>query len=215
MKKAVFFDFDGTIADSSEGIMECALKTVQPLGYDISKYSKDYLRRFIGPPLSDCFRITFNVPEEKIQECVERYRVFYKEKGMYMMHTYPGIPELLKTLRSMGIKTAIATNKVKELAELCSQNLGIYELFDYISGPPKDGGVTKAGVIKLALEALKLEKEDVIMVGDTINDEKGAGEAGVDFVPVTWGFGYTEESCKEGRRADKPDDILKYIGGER
>ena len=44
MKKAVFFDFDGTIADSSEGIMECALKTVQPLGYDISKYSKDYLR---------------------------------------------------------------------------------------------------------------------------------------------------------------------------
>ena len=70
MKKAVFFDFDGTIADSSEGIMECALKTVQPLGYDISKYSKDYLRRFIGPPLSDCFRITFNVPEEKIQECI-------------------------------------------------------------------------------------------------------------------------------------------------
>ena len=53
------------------------------------------------------------------------------------------------------------------------------------------------------------------MVGDTINDEKGAEEAGVDFVPVTWGFGYTEESCKEGRRADKPDDILKYIGGER
>ena len=44
MKKAVFFDFDGTIADSSEGIMECALKTVQPLGYDTSIYSKEYFQ---------------------------------------------------------------------------------------------------------------------------------------------------------------------------
>ena len=92
MKKAVFFDFDGTIADSSEGIMECALETVEPLGYDKSKYSKDYLRRFIGPPLSDCFRITFAVEEDKIQDCVERYRVLYNAKGMYMMHVYSDIP---------------------------------------------------------------------------------------------------------------------------
>ena len=44
MKKAVFFDFDGTIADSSEGIMECALETVEPLGYDKSQYSKSFSR---------------------------------------------------------------------------------------------------------------------------------------------------------------------------
>ncbi|MCI7605550.1 MAG: HAD hydrolase-like protein [Spirochaetales bacterium] len=214
MKKAVFFDFDGTIADSSEGIMECALKTVQPLGYDTSIYSKEYLRRFIGPPLSDCFRITFSVPEEKIPECVERYRVFYNEKGMYMMHVYPEIPALLKTLRSMGIKTAVSTNKMKELAERCCHNLDIYDLFDYISGPPKDGGVTKAQVITLASEALGLNKEDILMVGDTVNDEKGAQESGVDFLPVTWGFGFTKENCNNDKRADQPMDILKHIGGE-
>ena len=44
MKKAVFFDFDGTIADSSEGIMECALETVEPLGYDKSKYSMNVMK---------------------------------------------------------------------------------------------------------------------------------------------------------------------------
>lgn len=214
MKKAVFFDFDGTIADSSQGIMECALETVQPLGYDITKYSKDYLKRFIGPPLSDCFRITFSVPEDKISECVGRYRVLYNQKGMYMMHVYKDIPLLLKTLRSMGIKTAVATNKMKELAERCCKNLEIYDLFDYISGPPKDGGITKADVITLAMEALGLEKEDVLMVGDTSNDEKGAKEAGVDFVPVTWGFGFTKENCGTHKRADQIMDILKYTGGE-
>ena len=69
MKKAILFDFDGTLADSSEGIMECALETVGAIGYDTSLYTTDYLRRFIGPPLSDCFRITFSVPEEKIRWC--------------------------------------------------------------------------------------------------------------------------------------------------
>ena len=82
MKKAILFDFDGTLADSSEGIMECALETVGAIGYDTSLYTTDYLRRFIGPPLSDCFRITFSVPEEKIGWCVDRYRVLYSSKGM-------------------------------------------------------------------------------------------------------------------------------------
>ena len=72
------------------------------------------------------------------------------------------------------------------------QYSAIYDLFDYISGPPRDGGVTKAQVITLALEALGLEKEDVLMVGDTVNDEKGAEGAGVDFIPVTWGFGFNK-----------------------
>ena len=131
-----------------------------------------------------------------------------------MMHVYSDIPELLKTLRSMGIKTAVATNKMKELAERCCKNLGIYDLFEDISGPPRDGGVTKAQVITLALEALGLEKEDVLMVGDTVNDEKGAEGAGVDFIPVTWGFGFNKENAFEGKRADQPMDILKHLGGE-
>ena len=213
MKKAVLFDFDGTIADSSEGIMECALKTVEPLGYKASDYTPEYLKRFIGPPLSDCFRITFAVPEEKIEDCVERYRVLYSDKGMYMMHTYPGLEDLLKKLREMGIKTAVATNKMKILAEKCCQNLGVFDLFDYISGPGKDGGMTKAMVIQKALDALEVGKEEALMVGDTFNDEKGARERGVDFLPVTWGFGFTKEDTDEHKRADKPEDVLKYIGG--
>lgn len=213
MKKAVFFDFDGTIADSSEGIMECALKTVESIGYDVSGYTPEYLRRFIGPPLSDCFRITFAVPEEKIEECVETYRILYHGDGMYKMHAYSGIRDVLEKLREKGIKTAVATNKMKELAEKCCRNLQLYNLFDYISGPGKDGGITKARVIEIAAEALGVEKKDVLMVGDTLNDQRGAEEAGVDFLPVTWGFGFTKDNTEENNRADKPYDILKKLGG--
>ena len=214
MKKAILFDFDGTIADSSEGIMECALETVAPLGYDPSAYSKEYLRRFIGPPLSDCFRITFAVPEDKVADCVERYRVLYNAKGMFMMHLYDGIRELLLSLRSEGLKTAVATNKMQELARRCCRNLSIDDLFDYISGPGKDGGITKAQVIINAIEALGVKKEEVLMVGDTTNDEIGARTAGVDFLPVTWGFGFTMENTVGHIRAKEPADVLRIIKEE-
>ena len=83
MKKAILFDSDGTLADSSEGIMECALETVGAIGYDTSLYTTDYLRRFIGPPLSDCFRITFSVPEEKIGWCVDRPCALFIQGHVY------------------------------------------------------------------------------------------------------------------------------------
>ena len=66
----------------------------------------------------------------------------------------------------------------------------------------------------MKIEYLGLEKEDVLMVGDTVNDEKGAEGAGVDFIPVTWGFGFNKENTFEGKRADQPMDILKHLGGE-
>ncbi|MGN1164763.1 MAG: HAD hydrolase-like protein, partial [Candidatus Ornithospirochaeta sp.] len=174
-----------------------------------------YLRRFIGPPLSDCFRITFSVPEDKVSECVGRYRDLYNAKGMYMMHVYDGLEELLVSLRKEGIKTAVATNKMQELAVRCCRNLSIDGLFDYISGPGKDGAITKAQVILNAIGALGVEKDQVLMVGDTINDENGAMTAGVDFLPVTWGFGFTQENTEGRTRADEPMDVLRIIKEEK
>ncbi len=211
MVKAVLLDFDGTIADSSEGIMECALSTVETIGYDRNSYTKDYLKRFIGPPLRDCFRITFSVPEDKIEHCVEVYRKLYNSKGMFMMHPYDGIRELLYSLRSMGIKTAVATNKMEELAMRCIHNLKMDDCFDVIKGPEVDGQITKAQVITSALSSLGVEKEEALMVGDTSNDENGAKEAGVRFLGVKWGFGFSVSNPNGVELAEEPSDILRKI----
>ena len=211
MVKAVLFDFDGTVADSSEGIMDCALRTVETIGYDTSSYTSEYLKRFIGPPLRDCFRITFSVPEDRIEECVSTYRRFYNEKGMFMMHPYPGMKELLYALRAMGVKTAVATNKMEELAVRCIHSLGMDDCFDIIKGPETDGGITKAQVILNAVKELGLEKDEVLMVGDTSNDEIGAETAGVDFLAVEWGFGFSVSNPKGLHLIKEPSEILKIV----
>lgn len=211
MVKAVLFDFDGTIADSSEGIMACALRTVESIGYDTSTYTNEYLKRFIGPPLRDCFRITFNVDEERIEECVASYRRFYNEKGMYMMHAYSGIKELLYALKAMGVKTAVATNKMEELAVRCIRYLGMEDCFDVIKGPVVDGKITKAEVIREALEALGVGAHEALMVGDTVNDEKGAASEGVPFVAVKWGFGFSVSNPGGLHLVEEPSEILRMV----
>lgn len=210
MIKAVLFDFDGTIADSSEGIMSCALKTVETIGLDTSIYTKEYLKRFIGPPLRDCFRLTFGVEEEKIEYCVKKYRELYNSSGMFQMGIYDGIVPLLKKLREENIKTAVATNKMEELAVRCVKNLSLTSLFDTVSGPVKDGSITKSEVIMNAIKRLGVEKEEVLMVGDTTNDERGAKEIGVTFLAVSWGFGFNKET-REVNIVDKPSEILKFV----
>ncbi len=211
MIKAVLFDFDGTVSDSSEGIMDCALRTVETIGYDPHAYTSDYLKRFIGPPLRDCFRVTFGVDEDKIEYCVETYRRFYNESGMFMMHPYRGIKELLNALRSLGIKTAVATNKMQELAVRCIHSLGMDDCFDAVCGPETDGGITKAQVIRNALSRVKTEADEAIMVGDTVNDERGAEEAGVPFLAVKWGFGFSVSNPENLPLVEEPFEILKYV----
>lgn len=216
MIKAVFFDFDGTLCNSGPGIFKCALGTMKELGYDVSKYTEKELRKFVGPPLADCFRIVFNPPEEKIDECIKIYRELYVKFGIDMMEPYEGIKETLIELKALGILTSVATNKKRNLANECLRRQGLFEYFDYVSGPEDDGSMTKTEVIDKARKILKLEKDEVLMVGDTVNDQKGAESAGVHFLPVTWGFGFSPANYpREYKAVNKPEEIITIVKEER
>ena len=118
MIKGVVFDFDGTLADSSEGIFHTALYTVRALG-DAKEYGESDLRKFVGPPLRDCFRIAFDLDPALIDDALRIYRKEYLERGYRMMSLYPGMKELLLKLRALGIRTGVATFKGEELVHLC------------------------------------------------------------------------------------------------
>ena len=53
MPKAILFDLDGTLTDSGEGIINCAILGLQHFGLPIP--DRETLRVFVGPPLRDTF----------------------------------------------------------------------------------------------------------------------------------------------------------------
>ena len=214
MIKAVLFDLDGTLFDSSSGIFHTANHTMRVLGFD-ECHDEKQLRKFVGPPLRECFRITFATEEKYLDRCVEVYREEYRKTGMHMCYPYPGITDLLKWLKAHGVKTGVCTLKYETLARDIIDEKGMTELFDVVYGTDSAGKITKADSIRKAVERLGVDGKDVLMVGDTMNDLNGAKEAGVLFAGCTWGFGFEKKSdVTMGFPVESTDDIMEYIRKE-
>ena len=209
MAKAVLFDFDGTLADSSPGIYHTALYTVRKLGID-REYTDEDLRKFIGPPLRMCFSVAFGLDERLLDTAVRIYREEYRRRGMHMMQLYPGIEELLRRLKGEGYKLAVATFKGEELVRKCLGNLGILPLFDAVSGSNEVETRTKSDIICLALDHMGVDGSEAVMVGDTPTDMAGAEGAGTGFIGVGYGFGFRKG---EGY-ADSPSGIYSALHPE-
>ena len=211
MVKAVLFDFDGTLADSSEGIFHTALYTARRLGVE-REYSDEELRRFVGPPLRRCFVIAFGFDESLLDDAVDIYREEYAARGMHMMHLYPGMKELVEELGRLGIRTGVASFKADPLLRGCLEGLGVLDLFSTVHGSDLSGNMTKGDIIELAIRDLGVERSEVLMIGDTENDRIGAESAGVGFLGVTYGFGYRTAAELDGyMSASSAEGILPLI----
>ncbi len=211
MIKAVFFDFDGTLFDTSEGIFHTANFTMEALG---KKGSDDYeqLSKFVGPPLRDCFKITFGLEEEFIDDAVRIYRKEYMRDGALRCKIYPQILDVINALHDKNIKVGVCTLKYDTLVKYIIEQKGLTSYFDVIQGTNEAGTLSKTDAILLATEALSLSPSQVLMVGDTVNDEKGAKNAKVSFLGVNWGFGYKKgEVYEESVIISEPIEILNYI----
>lgn len=97
----IFFDFDGTIMDTSPGIYDSFDRV-------IAHYKLDYPRseydRMIGPPLRESFGNILNLPESEIRNAIKVYRDYYSTEGMYNARLYDGVVELIENLRKSGKK---------------------------------------------------------------------------------------------------------------
>ena len=212
MAEAVLFDFDGTIADSSEGIFHTALYTVRQLGVT-DEFTEADLRRFVGPPLRQCFVVAFGLDESLLDDALRIYRAEYDKSGRFMMKLYPGMRNVLETLKGMGLRLGTASFKTEDLVRQCLGHLGVLDLFDTVRGSDLRENRTKSDIINLALRDLGCSRKEVVMVGDTEADFIGSKEAGTGFIGVTYGFGFRTPGDIDGYAASSPEEIVPLLRG--
>ena len=135
MPKSILFDLDGTLTDSGEGIMKCAVYALAHYGIDAP--SEEQLRTFVGPPLTETFA-RFGVPQDKLAEAVEIYRKRYIPIGRFENHPYTGVRELLEQLRSDGHKLYVATSKPEWMSIEILEYFDLAKYFDIICGAATD-----------------------------------------------------------------------------
>ena len=204
---AIFFDLDGTLVDSSIGIHNGFTYTFEQLG--VTSPDAKTIRGFMGPPLETSFATC--LPTEQIEQAIQLYRSYYKEKGVYEAQLYPHIKDLLVELAKQ-FPLYITTTKNTPTAQDMTKNFGIYHFFDGIYGSSPETP-HKADVIRQALQAHQLAPEQAIIIGDTKFDMLGAQETGIQKLAVTWGFGEQADllNYQPDYIAHKPLDVLAYF----
>ena len=210
MKKAILFDLDGTLTDSGEGIINCAIFTLEYYGLPVP--SRETLRVFVGPPLHESF-IKFGVPAEKAEEAIKIYRSRYIPIGKFENTPYPGIRELLEKLRADGHDLYVATSKPENTSLEILDHFDLSKYFTRICGASTDfSRSTKDQVIAYLLE-LNGKTENAIMVGDTAFDVLGAKAHGISTIGVAWGYGEIADMEAAGAAAiaNSMEELYKLL----
>lgn len=205
--KAILFDLDGTLLDTSEGVISSVQYTIDTLGYE--KLDVGQMRGFIGPPVHRRLREIYGISEEESLRAMNIFRSHYGGDDLLKAHAYEGMKDLLLYLHEKGYQLGVATYKREDMAKRVLEHCGIASCFDSIHGSDAAGKYSKADVVRNCIHALGVDDPaDAVLVGDSDNDVIGAHEIGLGFVGVTYGFGF---SSKEDVLAFEPDAVAADV----
>ena len=210
MTKNILFDLDGTLTDSGEGIINCAILALEHFGLPIP--SREALRVIVGPPLDQSF-IRFGVPADRTDEAIRVYRSRYTTVGKFENYPYPGIRETLQALKAAGHRLFVATSKPESMSVEILEKFELAQYFELICGATLDGSRShKADVIAYLLEQTGSVTE-AVMVGDTAFDVIGAAAHDIPTIGVSWGYGTVESMVSAGAAgiANNMDELLTIL----
>ncbi len=204
--KTIIFDFDGTLADTRECIIETLNLILERNGFQ--KAQPKQVHRLIGLTLEQNFEaLAKNATPAQIQKMAREYRRTYNRIAPAKTRLFRGVKETLEQLKAMGVKTAITTSKGLEGTKRILEATGILPLFDAIIVEARVKNKKPApDIVKLAMKKLHAKPQETLVVGDTVWDIEMGKRAGTKTCGITHG----NHPRKTLQRA-KPDHIIDRI----
>ncbi len=207
IQKVIIFDFDGTIADTVDALVNIANRLAVEFGYiQISPEELALLRNFSSREIIKYSGISLF----KIPFLLKKVKGELKHK-LQELKPIPGIDAALIELQNEGYRLGIITSNSKENVTGFLKNNELEQLFDFIYS-----GVTifgKTTIINNVLKQKQLQTQAVIYVGDETRDIEASKKANIKVIAVTWGFNSPEALAKHNPEflIKHPSELLEVI----
>ena len=217
MIRICIFDLDGTTVNSLNSIAHFANETLAAFG--LKPFPADDYRTLAGGGARKLMTNLIkarNANIDLLDEMVEDWLSRYEKNAFHLTEPYEGIKEMLYDLKSMGIITAIVTNKSQRVAKSIIENSfgNPGELIDVaVSEHPGMVLKPKPDEILNLCRTFNIPTEQTLYIGDHTIDMETGRNAGVKCCGVTWGFHSAEALISAGADfvANVPNDIIEYI----
>lgn len=205
----VFFDLDGTLADSAGGIIASLEYAIGVCGVDAATID---WREHIGPPLPHMLAAALPYLTTATRAAImAAYRDHYAAEGMFITTAFPGIAELLHLLSAGGRPLYVVTNKPQGPAEAVIRHLGLDRFVSRVVGGDPTGKVTKPD--RAAALVAEERLQGGVFIGDGLDDLHAAERISARFVLAGWGYG-TPTVCATAPHVElvaRPEDLLRMI----
>lgn len=215
--KAVLFDFDGTIMDTNQIIINSWQHTFRELLGEEQPLSR--ILNTFGEPLEISMKKEF--PDIPVEKSVNIYRDYHRERFVDSIEIFPGIQDLIEKLGGLGYKLAVVTSRLPGSTMQGLEKYGLERWFDEV--------ITCNDTIKhkpdpepvqLALDRLEVSAAEAVLIGDSIFDISSAKGAGVKSILVGWTAAEKHQKIHgindPDYQIDEVDDvfgILEELGG--
>ena len=196
--KLIIFNFDGTLADTRQLIVETMQQTIQAL--ELTPCTDEQCASMIGLPLKQAFIELIPMSDEMGNRCVDTYRrIFNENNALYVIPTFPNVIDTLFRLSAEGYILTIASSRSHKSLLDFVHTMHLEEIFSYILGAD-DVILSKPHPepVLRTLEAFDCSPEEALVVGDMKYDIEMGRRAGTRTCGVTYGNGSPQDLREAG-----------------
>jgi phosphoglycolate phosphatase len=207
--KAIIFDLDGTLIDSSVDITNALNYAIEP--YPLKRLTREDTVRLVGEGITRLIeKIAGDLDETGKADVAQRFITHYTEHVADYTREYPEVRETLESLVKYG--KAVISNKRESLSKLVLEELGLLRYFSLVIGSDTttERKPSPVPVLK-ALAELQAEPCEAVMVGDSNFDVDAGKAAGVTTIAVTYGYRPRAVIAHADYLIDRMSDLLPLI----
>lgn len=204
--KTIIFDFDGTIANTLELVMEIANEVLDDMKHQpITTTDFKKLRKMTIPQGLRYLQI----PAYRLPKMVLASRQKLNAR-IHKLKIVTGMRQAIKQLKKDGWKMGILTTNSLENVEAFLERNNLSEYFEFIDSSTAVFG--KSTRIRQTIRRQALDKSASIYVGDEIRDVEASQQQNLPVVAVSWGANsYTAlKHAEPDKLITKPQQLVDY-----